>query len=323
MAAGVAAPAAALLGGCRRATSRRTDDPLRITFLGTVLNNPFWDLIQAGATAAGSDLDHVDLTYSAPEEFSRANINQLIKSAIAAEPDGIAIDYRGREFEEVTLQALDLGIAVQFFNNFKGFDSSDPRVVQLAKTAVGLDKFQAARRSAEAFSPFVTPGDPLVLFNGLPDAPEHLEIENAYIQTFTQSGWTENQLLKFPIGLDPAQNFQAIKTYLAAHPETQGIVCWDSVTGSAAARAKADAQLTLPVMTWNLDRTIIRSIKDGSLNMTLTQQPYLQAYYAVVGLYLKLKYGFTALPTVDPGTLIVDRSNVEQVEALFQAGVVG
>ena len=288
-----------------------------------MLNNPFWDQIARGARAAGRDLYGTAVTYAAPEEFSLANINALIRSVIAGSPDGIAIDYRGREFEEVTRQALDRGIAIQFFNNFEGLDSADPRIVRLSETAVGLDKFEAASRSGEAFLAHLDPGDPLVLFNGLPDSPEHLVIQNAYLQVFAEAGWTRERIDLFPVGLDPARNFQLMKVYLTAHPETRGIVCWDSLTGSAAARAKVDVGLDIPVLSWNLDSITIRSVKEGALTLTLSQQPYLQAYYTVVALHLKLRHGILETPFVDPGRLLVDRSNIDQVEELFDRGVLG
>jgi simple sugar transport system substrate-binding protein len=114
-----------------------------------------------------------------------------------------------------------------------------------------------------------------------------------------------------------------MKVYLTAHPETRGIVCWDSLTGSAAARAKADVGMDIPVLSWNLDSVTIGCVKEGELTMTLSQQPYLQAYYTVVALYLKLRYGFLETPFVDPGRLLVDRSNIGQVEELFNQGVLG
>ena len=95
------------------------------------------------------------------------------------------------------------------------------------------------------------------------------------------------------------------------------------MTGSAAARAKVDAGLEVPVMAWNLDRTIVKAIKDGTLNQTLTQQPFLQGYYAVLGLYLKIKYGVIDLPLVDPATLIVNRDNIADVEQLYRLGIAG
>ena len=318
--------AATLMAACSQGRSPgpdATSENLRIGFVGSVLNNPFWAQMQKGATAASQELAGVDLTYTAPEEFSLANINELIKAVIAARPDGIAVDYRGREFEEVTGQALDQGIAVQFFNNFKGLDSADPRIVQLSRTAVGLDKLQAARTSGEAFLKHLEHNTPVVLFNGLPDAPEHLVIQNAYLRVFSEAGWDRELIEVFPVGLDPAQNFQLMKIYLAAHPRTRGIVCWDSPTGSAAARAKADSGLDIPILSWNLDPIILQSLRDGSLTLTLSQQPFLQGYYAVVALYLKLKHGLTDPPFVDPGVFLIDRTNVGEVEKLFRKGVLG
>ena len=324
----ISPPAVAMLSGCQTGDRHSVQTGasgkrFTISFVGTVLNNPFWDQVQKGATSAGKDLAGVDLTYLAPEDFSHANINQILKSAVSAKPDGIAIDYRGRMFEEVTRQALDQGAVVQFYNNFKGTDSSDPRIVRLARTAVGLDKYQAARRTAEAFRQFLSPGEPIVLFNGIPDSPEHLEIQNAYLDVLTEAGWSEAQLEKFPVTLDPAENYQLMKTYLAAHPETAGVICWDSVTGATAARAKSDAGLSIPIMSWNLDNTTIRAIKNGTLNLTLTQQPFIQGYYAVVGLYMKLKFGLNDPPLVDPASLIIDGSNIAEVESLYQAGIAG
>lgn len=324
----IAPTAVATIAGCQPTDQRalgvaHNDRHHTISFVGAVMNNPFWDQIQKGATSAGKDLDGVDLTYLAPEEFSHANINEIIRSALSAEPDGIAIDYRGRMFEEITKEALDSGIAVQFYNNFAGQESADHRVVQLARTAVGLDKYQAALRSAKHFLPHILPGEPLVLFNGIPDSPEHLEVQNAYLQVLADAGWTDSQVKVFPVTLDPAENYELMATYFAAHPETAGVICWDSVTGSAAARATRDAKMEIPVMAWNLDATIIRAIKSGTLNQTLTQQPFLQGYYAVVGMYMKLQYGFIDPPVVDPATLIVNHSNIEQVEQLYKAGIAG
>ena len=320
---GGSASAAALVSACTRAEPDGQREEIRISFVGAVLNNPFWDQIARGARAAGRDLAGTAVTYSAPEEFSLANISALIHGVIAGSPDGIAIDYRGREFEEVTRLALDRGIAIQFFNNFQGFDSGDPRIVRLSETAVGLDKMEAARRSGEAFLEHLKPDDPVVLFNGLPDSPEHLVIQNAYLKVFAEAGWTRERIELFPVGLDPAQNFQLMKVYLTAHLETRGIVCWDSLTGSAAARAKADVGLDIPVLSWNLDSITLRSVREGALTLTLSQQPYLQAYYAVVALYLKLRHGVLETPFVDPGRLLVDRSNIDQVEDLFNRGVLG
>ena len=324
---GISLPsAAALLATCSKDMAKESGkdkEHIKISFVGAVLNNPFWDQVKRGALAAADSLAGVELIYVAPDDFSLANINEIIKTVIASSPDGIAIDYRGQEFERVTQQALDQGMEVQFFNNFKGLDSEDPRIERLAESAVGLDKYEAARRSGEAFLEFLNPNDPIVLFNGLPDTYEHLLIQNAYLRFFSEVGWERKHVQTFPVGLDSAQNFQLMKSYLAAHPEVRGIICWDSLVGSPAARAKVDSGLDIPILSWNLDPIIIQSIKDGSLTLTLSQQPYVQAYYTVVALYLKLKYRLIQPPSVDPGVFLISRSNLLEAEKLFLKGILG
>ena len=299
-------------------------DAIEIWVVGSVLNNPFWDLIQNGSLAAGESLADANVTYIAPEDFSLANVNEFIVTAVAAGPDAILVDYRTAEYEEAVIDALDKGIAVQFYNNYVGTDSSDARVRRLSGTAVGLDKAAAAARSALLYLDYVNPGDQLVLFNSLPDSPEHLEIQHAYVKVFTDAGWSESDLdiVALP-GLDPAPNFEHIKTYLAANPGTQGIVTWDTTSGTPAAQAKADAGSDVPLVMWNLDQTVIAGVKDGTVQLSLTQQPFLQTYYGVISAYIKVKYGFIDPPVVDPGTLIITADNVDEVEVLFESGFAG
>ena len=284
----------------------------------------FWDQIEAGAKAAGEMIADATVTYIAPEEYSYPNIDAMIQTAVAANPDAVLVDYRSSDFEGTVVNALNKGIQVQFFNNYVGTESSDSRVRRLSSTAVGLDKAAASRRSAKLFTEFVSPGDSLVLFNSLPDSSEHLEIQNAYVDVFTDAGWSEDDLDIFDLpGLDPAPNFETIKTYLAAHPDVDGIVTWDTSSGTPAAQAKADIGSSVPLVMWNLDQTVISGVKDGTVQLSLTQQPFLQTYYAVVSAYLKVKFGFIDTAVIDPGTLIVNSENVNEVEGLFNAGYAG
>ena len=245
-------------------------------------------------------------------------------TAVAAGPDAVLVDYRTAEYEEAVIDALDKGIAVQFYNNYVGWDSSDARVRRLSGTPVGLDKAAAAARSAQLYLEYVSPGDQLVLFNSLPDSPEHLEIQNAYVKVFTEAGWSEGDLdiVALP-GLDPAPNFEVIKTYLAANPGTQGIVTWDTTSGTPAAQAKADSGSDVPLVMWNLDQTVIQGVKGRQH----PAEPHAAAVPADVLrsdlAYIKVKFGFIDPPVIDPGTLMVTADNVDEVEALFEAGYAG
>jgi len=67
-----------------------------------------------------------------------------------------------------------------------------------------------------------------------------------------------------------------------------------------------------------LPRTV-ELIHEGFLDFTIDQQPYVQGFYPVVALTLKLRYGI-APSDIDAGAGIVDRRNVKQVMQLTTAG---
>lgn len=328
VALGVPAVGAMLAADASAARSGRTRTgagPITITFVGSLLNFPFWNQIQKGAVAAGKDLAGVRLKYTAPSTYTGlAQINNFIKAAVSGRPAGLAVDYRAKEFEPIVKKALGLGIEVAFYNNAAPAETStDPRIRALADTAAALNKVGVAERSAKAFAKLVKPGDEIVFFNQLPGSDEWDRIQNAYVAAFRSLGWPKSAVKVFPAGLDPAKNFEIIKSYLTAHPGTKGIVCADVIAGGPAAKAKKALGLKTPLLSWNLEPSTFDDIRSGALAISVNQQPYLQSYYCVVALYMKLKYGFLAPPAVDPGTLIIDKTNVAAVEAQYKTGIAG
>ena len=78
----------------------------------------FWDQIEAGAKAAGEMIADAKVTYIAPEEYSYPNIDAMIQTAVAANPDAVLVDYRSSDFEGTVVDALNKGIEVQFLETF-------------------------------------------------------------------------------------------------------------------------------------------------------------------------------------------------------------
>ena len=96
------------------------DEPVEmidIWVVGSIqVGGTFWDQIEAGAKAAGEMIADATVTYIAPEEYSYPNIDAMIQTAVAANPDAVLVDYRSSDFEGTVVNALDKGIEVQFFN---------------------------------------------------------------------------------------------------------------------------------------------------------------------------------------------------------------
>jgi ABC-type sugar transport system substrate-binding protein len=193
----------------------------------------------------------------------------------------------------------------------------------LDQQAAALNKPAVVTRSAKAFSKYVKTGDELVFFNQLPGSDEWDRIQEAYVNGLVALGWPKSAVKVFPLTLDPAKNLDLIQSYLTAHPGTKGIICADVIAGGPAVLAKKALGLKTPLMSWNLETSTFDDIRSGAIAVLVNQQPYLQSYYAVVNLYMQLKYGFIAPPNVDPGTLIIDKGNVDSVQKQYKAGLAG
>src|SRR4051794_1509392 len=127
-------------GGTKQATA--TEKPaapsgkhLTIDMGGYQQDAAFWQSIRRGAEAAGKP-DGVTGNYSAPQSASDQGMVQLLNSAIAAKPDGLAINYTGKVMESVTKRAIDAGIAVELYNNNRfegesGGATTDPAITTL------------------------------------------------------------------------------------------------------------------------------------------------------------------------------------------------
>jgi simple sugar transport system substrate-binding protein len=88
--------------------------------------------------------------------------------------------------------------------------------------------------------------------------------------------------------------------------------------GTAATQAMKDLRIPpgkIPIGSFDLLPALLQNIKEGYVQITVDQQPYLQGYLPIVELYLMKKYGFSAYD-VNTGNALVDKDNVDQVVQL-------
>ena len=83
----------------------------------------------------------------------------------------------------------------------------------------------------------------------------------------------------------------------------------------AAIQAQGDASSTAKVVTFDLNQDAAQAIKDGKIQFSVDQQPYVQGYMAVTSLWLNLTNGNDiggGKPTLT-GPSIVDSTNIDQI----------
>lgn len=292
----------------------------KIYVVGPLANNTFWQAVKNGALQAAKDYG-VNVTYSAPQTGNEQATPPLIDAAIAAGAKGIAIDYAGKFMQSVTKKAVSKGIAVVLYNNNRfeaasGGATTDPAVTRLA--FVGQDESHSGDVLARSFGPMIKKKGTVLLVNPFP---------TAFVLTLRGQGVTrglkaqgfKTVVLPTDTNGDEPRNQQIISAYLAAHKNIVAIVGLGGPGGDPAARAVQAKHLNIPVAVFDIDSTAADLISGGAMTLALNQQPYLQGYFAVANLALKLKYGLEPV-NVNTGTSIVTKANVGQIKDVIAAG---
>ncbi len=83
----------------------------------------------------------------------------------------------------------------------------------------------------------------------------------------------------------------------------------------SAIAAQGDAGSTAKVITFDLNKDAAQAIKDGKIEFSVDQQPYVQGYMAVEALWLNLTNGndIGGGKPVLTGPSIVDKTNIDQI----------
>jgi ABC-type sugar transport system substrate-binding protein len=88
----------------------------RVVFISAKPSDSFVTSIKNGADQAAMDYG-LDYVFQSPSNNTFPEQIQVTLAAIASKPDGIAINYYGKPFEDSTSKALDAGITVVLYNN--------------------------------------------------------------------------------------------------------------------------------------------------------------------------------------------------------------
>jgi simple sugar transport system substrate-binding protein len=122
------------IGGSIAGQAAKADDK-KLKFYVNFIGGPeiqFFAVVKRGVDEAAKDLG-VDAIYSAPKCCDINLQAQLLKSNVAAQPDGIAVEFNDpKALSKPILDALDANIPVILVNTQNFAPESDPRVRALA-----------------------------------------------------------------------------------------------------------------------------------------------------------------------------------------------
>jgi simple sugar transport system substrate-binding protein len=278
----------------------------------------FFAVVKRGVEEAGKDLG-VEAIYSGPKCCDINLQAQLLKSNVAAKPDGIAVEFNDpKALSQPILDALDAKIPVILVNTQNFSDESDPRVKALAY--VGQDELQSGAKVGAGLLPNLKKGARVVCQNpGPAQIVQTIRCDGLRKYLEQQIGATVDTLVN--TASTPSQGLSVLDGYMRSHKDTTAIVSLNPETGTVACQwvEKNDMQGKVFVGGYDVSPAVLDCIKRGITSFTLVQQAYAQGYLAVVNLYLKAKYGMT--PTnMDTGTLLVTKDNAADFQPVVDAG---
>ncbi|MCW2821132.1 MAG: simple sugar transport system substrate-binding protein [Marmoricola sp.] len=267
----------------------------------------FWDKIKSGATQAAKNYG-IDLKYSNdPDPGKQAT---LIQNAIDSKVDGIATTLATPDALAASVKAAkDAKIPVVAFNS--GIDQYQSVG---ASMYFGSDEKLAGETAGERIA---QAGGKNVLCVIQASGSVALETRCAGVKSKAPS--TENIQVN---GADDSAVVSSLQAKLSQDKSIDYIVTLGAPIALDALKAMDSAGSKAKLVTFDLNADAAKDIKDGKIDFSIDQQPYVQGYMAVTALYLDKKNGndVGGGGPVLTGPSFVDKSNIGTILPFAQKG---
>jgi simple sugar transport system substrate-binding protein len=290
---------------------------LTIYVVGCAAPTGFHGYIARASEEAGKNLG-VKVVYIYPDELTIPNQVQKIEEAIAAKADGIVICAFAEDSAYADVIARGKAEGIAFGSNAAPPPNSgplrDPNDIFLTRT--GSDEYQAGVLTGQRLIELGVTGRVMVGDQQPGDTTCKARADGE-IATLSDAG-IEAEFVE--LTLDPGQEAEAVTSYLRAHPDTAAVtsVC-DVVDGFLTAKTQAD-RADLILTGYDIVSQSLDAIRDGKQAFTIDQQQFWRGYISVLLMVHYLRYGLVQANYFLTGPSVVDKSNVDQVARLVEAG---
>jgi len=291
-----------LLGGCQR------KGKVVIGVVPKSVNTIFWITVQAGAMAAGKDLD-VEIEWNGPAveaEFSRQI--QILDSMITRRVDGIALAVGDRKALVQTVErAAAAGVPLVVFDS--GVDT-DKYV-----TYIATDNYAGGQMAAHTLAKLVGGRGAVAMMRNSPGSYSTMDRERGFLDVLGKE-YPGMRVVAEQFGVaDRAKSMTAMENILSAHPNLDGLFASAEPCSVGAALALKSRGLggKVKFVAFDSSDAMIEDLKGGVMHAMVVQDPFRMGYEAVTTVVEKLR-GKTPPRQIDLPATVVDLSNLDQPE---------
>ena len=259
----------------------------------------FWDKIRAGAEQAAKDTGS-ELKYSANPQVDQEAT--LIQNAIDSKVDGIATTLYSEALAGATKNAQAAKIPLVGFNTGLSI-YKDMGALMYFGSDEDLAGQTAGKRIADS-------GGKKALCVIQEEGSVALEARCAGVKKSLAN--TENIQVN---GRDLASVTSSLQGKLSQDKSIDNSVTLGAPIAMATLQSMEQSGSSAKLVTFDLNPEAAQAIKDGKIEFSIDQQPYVQGYMAVTSLYLYLKNGndIGGGQAVLTGPSFVDSSNIDTI----------
>lgn len=278
-------------------------------FVNHVTTNPFFVPTQFGIEDA-SEIFRTKFQWTGSETSDVSEMVDAFNTARAAGADGIAVSIVDpTAFNDPIEQALGDGIPVISYNaDGKGIGTT-PRLAY-----VGQDLFQSGVEMGKRIVELVGEGS-VVLFIATPGQLNIQPRIDGAAQAIRDSG-APIEFAEIATGAELPEELAKIESYFQGHQDIKGMFAVDAGSTQGVAQTIEKFDLAAEGVKgggYDLLPKTLELMKEGHLDFTIDQQPYLQGFYPVVQMYLwKLSGGLSGPAETNTGLLFVTPETVDQ-----------
>ncbi|WP_328543769.1 sugar ABC transporter substrate-binding protein [Streptomyces europaeiscabiei] len=232
----------------------------------------FWDLIRKGAQAAAAK-DNIKLVYS--NDPSAGNQANLVQNAIDQKVDGIALTAAKPDaMKDAVAKATAAGIPVVGFNS--GLDDwKDLGMLEY----FGQDENIAGQAFGERLNDSSAKHALCVIQE---QGQVALEARCAGLK----KGFSGKTDILYVNGTDMPSVKSTITAKLKQDSSIDRVVTLGAPIALTAVQSVSDASSKAKIATFDLNKDLVKAVQDNTIEFAVDQQPYLQGYLAVDGLWL-------------------------------------
>jgi simple sugar transport system substrate-binding protein len=270
----------------------------------------FFDVIQKGAKDAAAK-DNITFKYSGSGDVTQqAN---LIQNAIDSKVDGIAVSMPDpKALTPAIKKAVDAGIPVIMYNAGDRDWQKTGALAFYGEPEVLAGEFAGTKLAAEGVKHALC----------VVQAQGQVQLEDRCAGLKSKlTGGTSTEI--FADGTNLPQYVSTVTAKLAQDKSIDAVVTLGPSLGVALAEELQKSNSKVKVVTYAFNPDLIPLLKDGSVDFTIDQQPYLQGYLSIDSLWLyKLnKSVIGAQQSVPTGPVVVDKTNIGAINSYISDGL--